>query len=60
MKKEENWGLHCDIAVGTMDRESLEVVRPTRHGWFGQGIGWVKELVTGGEWGFVEKEDGIE
>lgn len=37
-----------DVAVGTLDTESLEVVRPDRHGWWDLGIGWVKELVGAG------------
>jgi hypothetical protein len=41
-----------DVALGTLDKESAEMegMRPTRHGWIGDGITWVKEMVGTGSW----------
>lgn len=41
-----------DIALGTLDKESAEMegMRPTRHGWIGDGIPWVKKMVGIGDW----------
>ena len=47
-----------DIAVGTLDRESLEKVRPDRHGWWADGVGWIRELVTEGDGGLVRHPGG--
>jgi hypothetical protein len=40
-----------DIPLGTLDRESLESegVRPARHGWWDDGVEWVRRLVTEGD-----------
>jgi hypothetical protein len=37
-----------DIAVGSMDQESLELVRPDRHGWWDSGTSWIKDLTSRG------------
>jgi hypothetical protein len=39
-----------NVALGTLDGESLQMegVRPERHGWWTDGIGWFKRLVRGG------------
>jgi len=47
-----------DIAVGTLDQESIERVRPDRHGWFDHGTGWIKEMVTGGDQGLIRHSTG--
>jgi hypothetical protein len=42
-----------NVALGTLDEECLEMegIRPERHGWWTDGIGWVKRLVRGGDGG---------
>lgn len=42
-----------DIAVGSLDREYLELVKPDRHGWWEYGVGWIKELLRNGDGGFM-------
>jgi hypothetical protein len=44
-----NWtlGAIVDVAVGTMDHESIELVRPERHGWWNSGTGWIQDLMEG-------------
>ena len=47
-----NWPLperNFDVSLGTLDREFLEYVRPDRHGWWSDGVGWVKEMVRNGD-----------
>ena len=41
-----------DITVGSMDKESLEVAKPDRHGWWDSGTGWIQDLVSKGS-GFL-------
>jgi hypothetical protein len=50
MTKEENWGPYVDIALGTLEKESVEMegMRPGRQGWFGDGIEWVKKVFDEG------------
>lgn len=50
MKKEENWGPHFDITLGTLEQESAEMegMRPARQGWVIDGIEWVKEVFEEG------------
>ena len=43
-----------DIAVGSMDEESLTLAKPDRHGWWDSGFGWIKDLVWKGS-GFLVK-----
>jgi hypothetical protein len=45
----------CDIALGSLDRESLAMqgVQPRKHSWWGEGIGWVQKLLKSGEEGTV-------
>jgi hypothetical protein len=40
-----------DVAVGTLDKASLEIegLRPDRHGWWSDGINWVKTLLRDGD-----------
>jgi hypothetical protein len=47
MAAEENWGPYFDIAVGTFDTESAEMrgLRPGMQSWWGEGIGWVREVL---------------
>lgn len=40
-------GAIVDLAVGSMDRESIELVRPERHGWWNSGTGWIRDIVEG-------------
>ncbi len=47
-----------DIAVGTLDRESIEVVRPDRHGWWEDGVEWIRRLVSDGDGGALIKHPG--
>ena len=51
MAREENWGPHFDVPVGTFEKESVEMpgMRPGRQGWWEDGIGWVKEMIGEGE-----------
>lgn len=48
-----------DVAFGTLDRDSLEEkgMRPQRHFYWDFGVGWVRDLVTGGD--RVLKEGGV-
>lgn len=47
----EQWGPYFDIALGTLDEESVKIegLRPTRHGHCDDAIGWAKEMVEA--WG---------
>ncbi|KXX75977.1 hypothetical protein MMYC01_206834 [Madurella mycetomatis] len=47
-----------DVAVGTLDRESIERVRPDRHGWWEDGVGWVKRLVSEGDGVLIKHPSG--
>lgn len=51
MAREENWGPHFDIAVGTFENESVETegMTPGRQGWWEEGIGWAKGFLGEGE-----------
>jgi len=50
------WEPHFDIALGTLDRESLEMegFKPSLHAWYEDGIGWVQRLLKDGEKGIAE------
>ncbi len=39
-----------DVAVGTLDQESIERVRPERHGWWNHGVSWVREMIGEEDW----------
>jgi hypothetical protein len=41
------WGPYFDMAMGTFDRESLDMegMRPARQSWWDDGIKWVQEMV---------------
>ncbi|QDS69405.1 hypothetical protein FKW77_004859 [Venturia effusa] len=60
--KPEAWTLGpiVDIALGTLDLESLEKdgVRPERHGWWEDGVGWIKKLVSEGDGGLIRHPTG--
>lgn len=45
------WGPHFDIALGTFDKESLEMegIIPARQAWYDDGISWVQRLLKDGE-----------
>ena len=47
----EHWPPHFDIAVGSMDKECLEMegFGPRRQGWYEDGVGWLKRLFRDGE-----------
>ncbi|GAB1314556.1 hypothetical protein MFIFM68171_04766 [Madurella fahalii] len=47
-----------DVAVGTLDRESMERVRPERQGWWEDGVGWVKRLLSEGDGGLIKHPSG--
>lgn len=38
-----------DIAVGTLDDESIKMVKPERHLWWEHGTEWVKTMMDGGD-----------
>lgn len=44
------WEPHFDIAVGTLDKESLEMegFRPSAHAWYTDGIEWVQKILKDG------------
>ena len=42
-----------DIALGTLDDESIGHVRPERHLWWEHGTEWVKAMMEGGEMGWL-------
>ena len=44
-----------DIAVGSLDPDSLDMTRPDRHGWWDFGVDWIKTLVSKGDGGFLIK-----
>ncbi|KAJ9602631.1 hypothetical protein H2200_012824 [Cladophialophora chaetospira] len=44
-----------DIAVGSLDAESLEMAKPDRHGWWDFGVDWIKTLLSKGDGGFMIK-----
>lgn len=43
----KNWGPHADIAMGTFEKESVEMegMRPGRQSWWDDGIKWVQEMI---------------
>lgn len=47
-----------DIAVGSMDQESLELAKPDRHGWWDFGTGWIQDLVTKGNGVLIKHSTG--
>jgi hypothetical protein len=47
-----------DIAVGSMDQESLEFAKPDRHGWWDSGTDWIRDLVTKGNSFLVKHSTG--
>ncbi len=47
-----------DIAVGSMDQDSLELAKPDRHGWWDSGTGWIQDLVTKGNEGLIKPSTG--
>jgi len=51
MAKEGNWGEYFDVAVGTFEKEGVEMegMRPGRESWVGDGIAWVGRVLKGGE-----------
>ena len=51
--KEWTLGPIVDVAIGSLDQESIERVRAERHGWWDDGVGWIKELMTKGDGGFL-------
>lgn len=42
-----------DIAVGSLDSDSLEKIRPDRHGWWDDGTEWIKNLFRDGDGGVL-------
>jgi hypothetical protein len=42
-----------DITVGSLDSESLEKIRPDRHGWWDDGTEWIKKLLREGDGGVL-------
>jgi hypothetical protein len=51
-KMVEKWGLYFDIHLGTLEKEGLARLRPCRHEWWDDGIGWIQKLLTDGEASF--------
>jgi hypothetical protein len=51
MRLEENWGEYFDVAVGTFEKDSVEMdgMRPGRESWVGDGIEWVGRILKRGE-----------
>ncbi|KAL2008512.1 hypothetical protein VTN00DRAFT_6706 [Thermoascus crustaceus] len=41
------------ITVGRPDTESINRVRPERHGWWDDGVSWIKETLRNGDGGFL-------
>ncbi|KUJ11506.1 uncharacterized protein LY89DRAFT_688742 [Mollisia scopiformis] len=56
MSRKADWGAIFDVAVGTLDQESVEVegLKPNYTGWAELGIGWVKKLLAEGEKSLVD------
>ena len=51
MSKKAGWGPILDVAVGTLDEESvgMEGFRPSYKAWVEEGIPWVKRLLEEGQ-----------
>ena len=47
-----------DIAVGSLDSESLSAVHPDRHGWWASGVPWVQKLLRDGDQGLMRHPTG--
>ncbi|KAF3389843.1 hypothetical protein DPV78_011805 [Talaromyces pinophilus] len=47
-----------DITVGSLDRESIEHIRPDRHCWWDEAISWIKELLWKGSERFLIRHPG--
>ena len=43
----KDWGPYFDVAIGTFEKESLEMegMRPGRQSWWDDGIKWVQEMI---------------
>lgn len=44
---QKKWGPYFNVAMGTFDKESLEIegMRPTCQSWWEDGIKWVQEMI---------------
>lgn len=47
-----------DITVGSLDAESIELIRPDRQCWWDEGVDWVKQLLRKGDGGFLIRHPG--
>jgi hypothetical protein len=58
----DSWTLGpiIDVALGSLDLECLERegVRPERQGWWEDGVGWIKKLVSEGDGGLIRHPTG--
>lgn len=53
------YGPILDLAVGTLDRDSIVMVKPDRVGWWNDGIPWIRELLRNGDEGLVVNQEAI-
>lgn len=56
MFKKAGWGLIFDVALGTLDGESvvMEGLTPSYKAWIDEGIPWVKKLLEEGEKSLID------
>ncbi|KAK2756715.1 hypothetical protein FQN54_005161 [Arachnomyces sp. PD_36] len=47
-----------DIAVGSLDAESLSAIHPDRHNWWASGVPWVQRLLREGDGGLMRHPTG--
>lgn len=47
-----------DITVGSLDAESIDLIRPDRHCWWNEGVSWVKQLLRNGDGGILIRHPG--
>jgi hypothetical protein len=54
-----SWGPYLNTTLGSLDEASAEVegLRPDRHVWTGDGIGWMKRLLLDGESSFCAAKE---
>lgn len=47
-----------DVSVGSLDEESIRLVRPERHVFWDHGVEWVRDLVRWGTGGWMMRNGG--
>lgn len=49
-----------DVTVGSLNEESIRLVRPGRHSWWGDGVGWIREMLRWGTGPWMLRHGAVE